>query len=75
MLTMLYHQTCIITQFGYTPLHEAACYGHVEVVEVLVNAGADVNIKENVSCEWIVRASVKCDFFCIFSFLIDSQQR
>ena len=39
--------------FGYqasgpdaTPLHPAALYGHKEVVELLITAGADVNAKE-----------------------------
>ena len=32
---------------GETALHRAAEYGHLEVVRVLVNAGADINIKNN----------------------------
>jgi hypothetical protein len=33
--------------FGNTPLHSAACYGDVEMVQVLVNLEADVNIRNN----------------------------
>ena len=30
---------------GYTPLHEAALYGHIEVVRVLLSHGASVNAR------------------------------
>ena len=30
-----------------TPLHDAACEGHVHVVRCLVEQGADINIKDN----------------------------
>ena len=33
----------------YTPLHQAAGYGHTEIVDVLVKKGADVSIKSLVS--------------------------
>jgi Ankyrin repeats (many copies) len=33
--------------FGNTPLHSAACYGDVEIVRVLLDLEADVNIRNN----------------------------
>ena len=33
------------TSNGWTPLHYAARWGHKEVVELLIAAGADVNVK------------------------------
>ena len=36
-------------QGGDTPLHWAAYYGHGEVVDTLVNAGATVDVINNVS--------------------------
>ena len=32
---------------GNTPLHSAACYGDVEMVQVLLDLGADVNFRNN----------------------------
>jgi hypothetical protein len=32
---------------GNTPLHSAACYGDVEIVQILLNLEADVNIRNN----------------------------
>ena len=37
---------------GYTPLIEASRRRHIEVVKVLVAAGADVNAKDNVRDVW-----------------------
>jgi cytohesin len=34
-------------KYGLTPLHRAAFYGHKEVVEMLIAAGADVNAKDD----------------------------
>jgi ankyrin repeat protein len=36
-------------QEGHTPLHSASVYGHMNVVERLLAAGAEVNSKDNVS--------------------------
>tara|TARA_B100001121_G_C18261365_1_gene421834 strand:- start:137 stop:397 length:261 start_codon:yes stop_codon:yes gene_type:complete len=33
--------------FGSTPLHEAARYGHTETVRALINAKADKDAKDN----------------------------
>ena len=32
-----------VDECGHTPLYEAACYGHIECVKLLIAAGADVN--------------------------------
>lgn len=34
-----------IDEYGYTPLHSAAKNGYLEIVKVLVEQGADVNIR------------------------------
>ena len=34
-------------EYGLTPLHNAARYGHADVVKKLVAAGADTTIKNN----------------------------
>ena len=36
-------------QSGDTALHEASRYGHLEVVKLLLQSHADVNVKNNVS--------------------------
>jgi ankyrin repeat protein len=41
-----------------TSLHWAAEYGHVEVVRVLLAAGAEVNVKTNVSMYGISQYSM-----------------
>ncbi len=33
---------------GNTPLHSAACYGHLEVVKYLKSVGADIHAKNNI---------------------------
>ena len=41
----------LFLQSGRTPLHEAASRGcNVQVVEILVKAGADGNVVDEVSC-------------------------
>ena len=39
----------LILQSGETPLYVASCFGYVKVVEVLIAAGADVNLANKVS--------------------------
>ena len=33
----------LIQYVGWTAIHHASCEGHTDIVEVLVNNGADVN--------------------------------
>ena len=35
-------------QDGHTPLHMAACYGHLEVVQLLLRHRADKELKNNI---------------------------
>ena len=35
---------------GWTPLHEACNHGYIEIVEMLVDAGADINDRGGVQC-------------------------
>ena len=39
----------LILQWGRTPLYNASQEGHDKVVEVLIAAGADVNLADKVS--------------------------
>ena len=39
----------LILQLGKTPLYGASCRGHDKVVEVLIAAGAAVNVANEVS--------------------------
>ncbi|GEQ70219.1 hypothetical protein JCM33374_g3895 [Metschnikowia sp. JCM 33374] len=32
---------------GYTPIHAAASYGHIELLKLLVSRGGDINIQDN----------------------------
>ena len=36
-------------QFHLTPLHSAAISGHTDIVKILIEKGADVNAKDDVS--------------------------
>jgi len=42
---------CSHHQVGYTPLIYAAWFGHDLIVGVLLKAGADVDVKSNVSVD------------------------
>ena len=42
--------TCVhVLQAGWTPLHRAAYDGHYEAVKLLIDLGATVDAKDNVS--------------------------
>ena len=36
-------------QVDDTPLHDATCCGHTDIVKMLLREGADVNVKNEVS--------------------------
>ncbi|MBN3276527.1 ANKR6 protein, partial [Polyodon spathula] len=38
-----------VTKYGRTPLHLAAYKGHIEVVRILLKAGCDLDIQDDVS--------------------------
>ena len=37
----------LLSPHQVTPLHQAACNGHTDTVQCLINQGADINIKDN----------------------------
>ena len=47
-------------QGGFTPLHLACRYGHEKMVEMLVAAGADVEVKDEVRQRLTVRLWLSC---------------
>jgi len=51
-------------QDGWTPLYAASCYGHEQVVRVLLCKGASVNKPSNVS--WRRRTEIQSS--CIISY-------
>ena len=71
---MKYYCICIITsitlsvsvQDGWAALHVASWNGHCEVVRILLEAKADINIKINVSHDSILCV---CIYTCIYSHL------
>ena len=36
-------------QYHWTPLHQAAVKGHISIVKLLLEEGADVNVMDDVS--------------------------
>lgn len=36
---------------GWLPLHEACIHGHIEVVNILINNGANVNDRGGANCD------------------------
>ena len=46
---LLFTYYMLILQLGRTPLYAASWRGHDKVVEVLIAAGADVNLADKVS--------------------------
>ena len=40
-----------VSQYGDTALHNASENGHMEIAQLLVDMGADINMKNNVSIE------------------------
>lgn len=53
VLVQLYHPgTSLFVKVGKTPLHNAAYFGKSLPVLVLLNAGVDVNVKDEVSPQY-----------------------
>ena len=44
------HPVNVRDQCGWTPLHEAANHGHIEIVELLLKAGANINDPGGAMC-------------------------
>uniref|UniRef100_A0AAR2L229 Ankyrin repeat domain 6 n=1 Tax=Pygocentrus nattereri TaxID=42514 RepID=A0AAR2L229_PYGNA len=52
-----------VTKYGRTPLHLAAYKGHTEVARILLKAGCDLDIQDDVSAN----SSITVLFLCIYS--------
>jgi ankyrin repeat protein len=46
---LLIYVCLLVGQIGWTPLHEASYYGHIEVVRLLLDRGADIQAQTEVS--------------------------
>ncbi|XP_046746534.1 tonsoku-like protein isoform X2 [Diprion similis] len=68
------HPTDVRDNFGWTPLHEAANHGYVEIVRLLLNAGADLNDPGGSNCEGItpLHDAASCGNFSVMNLLIES---
>lgn len=42
---------CVCLQYGRTPLHLAAYKNHIEVVRILLRAGCELDIQDDVSTQ------------------------
>lgn len=63
---------CVVSpQYGRSPLHLAAYKGHIEVVRILLKAGCDLDIQDDVST---LQLPVSCGrnrgFFPLFPALL-----
>ena len=45
------HPVNIRDNAGWLPLHEACIHGHTEIVNILVNSGANINDRGGVNCD------------------------
>ena len=63
VLVKPYNMSCIIQWYKSTPLHYAARQGHTNIVSLLVDHGAGVDMKDQVSlCEYNVMINELYDF-------------
>ena len=58
-------------QYESTPLHHAAFGGHQEVVKILANGGALIDVTNNVS-QSCKRCWNKCNVYCLLMLIIHS---
>ncbi|OAD56028.1 Tonsoku-like protein [Eufriesea mexicana] len=47
------HSTNVRDHFGWTPLHEAANHGHMQIAKLLLKYGADVNDPGSLMCQGV----------------------
>ncbi|KAI4882682.1 hypothetical protein NFI96_024383 [Prochilodus magdalenae] len=52
----------VCLQYGRTPLHLAAYKGHLEVVRILLKAGCDLDIEDDVSANFITSTVFMCSY-------------
>ena len=62
---------CIVYQYGYTALMVASRNGHKEVVKLLLDHGADINMQDNVSVIDMIYMSDMSVCICMYIGLSD----
>ncbi|KZC13712.1 Tonsoku-like protein, partial [Dufourea novaeangliae] len=67
------HPTCVRDHFGWTPLHEAANHGHVEVAKLLLENGAEVNDPGSLMCQGVtpLHDAASCGNISMMRLLIE----
>lgn len=46
-----------VLQSGYTALHKAAASGHLDVLELLINEGCDIDTQDDMVSEFLILES------------------
>ncbi|CAG5093788.1 Similar to CG7457: Tonsoku-like protein (Drosophila melanogaster) [Cotesia congregata] len=66
------HPVDVRDHMGWTPLHEAANYGHIEIVQLLIDHGANVNDPGGPKCGNItpLHDAASCGHFSVMNLLI-----
>lgn len=67
------HPTNVRDHCGWSPLHEAANHGHVEIVEVLLKHDANVNDPGGASCKGVtpLHDAASCGHFSVMQLLME----